>query len=76
MTTSTLPFPDPRGPTRTITAITERSDATILTLSCGHVSDYAPHFTYKLGAYTRCFDCGRAELAAWEETQRGRCHDY
>lgn len=50
--------PDPRGPSRTIQAIEERRDITLLTLDCGHVGRFAQHFTYKTGRTVHCFDCG------------------
>lgn len=49
--------PDPRGPVRTITAIHESSGPTLITKDCGHTSEHAQHFTYKLGAQIHCFDC-------------------
>jgi len=49
---------DPRGPTRTITGIEERSDITLLSLSCGHTGRANQIFHYKIGEECRCFDCG------------------
>jgi len=49
---------DPRGPTRTITGIQERSDITLLSLSCGHTGRANQIFHYKIGEECRCFDCG------------------
>jgi hypothetical protein len=48
---------DPRGPHRTITAIVESTGPTLITTDCGHTSECANHFTYKLGARTHCFQC-------------------
>ncbi len=52
---------DPRGPIRTITAIEERSDATLLTLDCGHVATCNQIFHYKIGASERCTFCLEAK---------------
>lgn len=49
---------DPRGPIKQITAIEERSDITLLALTCGHVSKANQIFHYKVGADSRCFECG------------------
>jgi hypothetical protein len=51
---------DPRGPHRTITAIGEGCGPTLITKSCGHTSEYANHFTYKLGARIHCYACREA----------------
>lgn len=48
---------DPRGPHRTITAMVEGAGPTLVTKDCGHTSEYANHFTYKLGARIHCFQC-------------------
>jgi hypothetical protein len=48
---------DPRGPVRQIKAIEERSDATLLTLSCGHVGRFNQIFHYKIGEDCRCVRC-------------------
>lgn len=50
-------YSDPRGPVRTITAIEERTDATLLTLDCGHVGRFNQIFHYKLGNPVRCHEC-------------------
>lgn len=50
--------PDPRGPTRTIVSIRESGGPTLITKDCGHTSEYANHFTYKVGALIHCFHCG------------------
>lgn len=51
---------DPRGPIRSIVAIKERTDGTAITKDCGHTSDHAPHFMYKLGARIHCYQCREA----------------
>ena len=51
---------DPRGPHRTVEAIAEGSGPTMITKSCGHTSEYASHFTYKLGARIHCYQCREA----------------
>lgn len=51
---------DPRGPHRTITAIAESCGPTLITKSCGHTSECANHFTYKLGARIHCYACREA----------------
>lgn len=58
--------PDPRGPTRIITAVDDRSrnDITLVTLECGHVAHCANHFTYKVGKPLHCFDCGPRGMQA------------
>ena len=49
---------DPRGPTRKIVSVECRTDITLVSLECGHISDCAQHFTYKVGAMMHCFNCG------------------
>lgn len=51
--------PDPRGPLRRVTTVglTDRTNH-MVTLECGHVPNLAPHFTYKVGSYLHCFQCG------------------
>ena len=53
--------PDPRGPIRQIVSIerTTSPHEALLTLSCGHVSHCAGHFTYKCGRDSHCFECGQ-----------------
>lgn len=48
---------DPRGPSRIVTGIVERTDGTAITRDCGHTSDCNQAFTYKLGARMHCFQC-------------------
>lgn len=48
---------DPRGPVRQIVAIEERTDATLLKLSCGHVGRFNQIFHYKLGHDCHCVQC-------------------
>lgn len=55
---------DPRGPSRVIVAIEERSDATILTLDCGHTSICNQIFHYEIGAPSGCLKCNDQERAA------------
>ncbi len=50
---------DPRGPMRQIMNIERTPSAVLLTLSCGHVSHCAPHFSYKTGKDQHCYDCGQ-----------------
>jgi hypothetical protein len=61
MSTAALlyPAPDPRGPMRKIVAIKESSGPTLITKDCGHTSEYANHFTYKVGASLHCYACGQ-----------------
>lgn len=49
------------GPQRTIVAVEERSDATLVTNSCGHVSSCNQIFHYKIGTEHSCFECLFAE---------------
>lgn len=64
---------DPRGPLRTILEVLplahEESDSLIgdytpIRLDCGHVAKMNWIFHYKVGASTRCFQCGQEEAAA------------
>ncbi len=49
---------DPRGPVRTITAVgNTRETSHILTLNCGHVREFVPHYTYRVGDLCRCLLC-------------------
>jgi hypothetical protein len=48
---------DPRGPRRVIVSVQEGSGPTLITKSCGHTSEYANHFTYKVGAPIHCYGC-------------------
>ncbi len=50
---------DPRGPIRQIESIERTPSAVLLTLSCGHVSHCATHFSYKTGNDSHCFECGQ-----------------
>lgn len=54
---------DPRGPLRRITAIQESAGPTLITKECGHTSEHANHFTYKVGADIHCFDCRKPYVA-------------
>ena len=50
---------DPRGIMRTIVAVDRGTGPTLITMSCGHVGEFANHFTYKIGTEIRCFRCGQ-----------------
>lgn len=57
---------DPRGPIREIVSIEERSDATMITMSCGHTGRFNQIFHYKIGASVHCFQCGQLEkYSSW-----------
>ena len=55
-----MQYKDPRGPLRTIFAVEERSDAIVVTFTCGCVGRFVPH---RRGAYrvgdddVRAFNC-------------------
>ena len=62
---------DPRGPVRHIDSIELTPSAALLTLSCGHVSRCAPHFSYKTGNNSHCYSCGQqAKKAAQDGRDR------
>jgi hypothetical protein len=48
---------DPRGPIRQIVSIEERTDATLCTLTCGHVARFNQTFSYKVGSDQHCIQC-------------------
>ena len=52
-------YKDPRGPQRKIVEIKDKWKGVIL-LSCGHVANLNPIYTYKVGADCRCFACAKA----------------
>jgi hypothetical protein len=54
------PGKDPRGPVMTITHVSESptGSETLLKLSCGHVARVNQIYHYKVGAESRCFQCG------------------
>jgi len=45
------------GPQRTILAVEERSDGTLVTNNCGHVERCNQIFHYKVGTEHSCFSC-------------------
>lgn len=51
------PFVDPRGPLRTVLAVEERTDTTLVTLICGHVGHFNQTWRYRVGDEHRCFAC-------------------
>lgn len=51
---------DPRGPYRTVTAVVADTGPTLITKDCGHTSEYANHFTYKVGTRMHCYACREA----------------
>lgn len=57
---------DPRGPVRTATHVEARTDIVLVTLTCGHVGHFVPHFTYRVGDTHRCFRCGQDAAARRE----------
>ncbi len=50
---------DPRGPVRFATEVVESPTGgmTLVTLSCGHVREFANHFHYCVGSEQRCSAC-------------------
>lgn len=49
--------PDPRGPVRTIVAVEQRPDVTLILLSCGHTGHFNQIFHYEVGSDARCMQC-------------------
>jgi hypothetical protein len=49
---------DPRGPIRKITDINQRSDVTLVTMDCGHTGRMNQIYMYRIGANSRCYECG------------------
>lgn len=47
-------------PNRVIVEIDLTPSIALLSLECGHVAQYARHFSYSLGNNVRCLECGRA----------------
>ena len=52
-------------------SIEETPSSTFLTLSCGHIRDFAPHFSYKVGEKYPCYDCGKVRAALLDEFKDG-----
>jgi hypothetical protein len=48
---------DPRGPLRTATAVELKDGVPFVTLDCGHVRQFASHFSYRVGDTHNCFAC-------------------
>lgn len=60
--------PDPRGKIVTIMEVLDLAESTHpqiigtirpLLLSCGHIGQFNPVMTYKVGASAHCFQCGQ-----------------
>lgn len=50
---------DPRGPIQKIVSVEKRPDAALVGLSCGHVARLNQIFSYRIGDYCHCFQCGQ-----------------
>jgi hypothetical protein len=48
---------DPRGPLRTVVKVEPTPKITRITFDCGHVGQFAQHFTYRVGSQMRCIRC-------------------
>ena len=54
---------DPRGPERSLEAIEYTARCTLITLSCGHVSECNAIYAYKIGSTSRFMKCRRKDAS-------------
>ena len=62
---------DPRGPMRTVVSVEGEASVTLVTLSCGHVGNFATHFHYKVGSATHCIECRRDDETRTTQMEQG-----
>ena len=55
--------PDPRGTRVLITSVDWRKNGVTLTYDCGHTGEANQIFSYEVGSGSRCFTCGKENLA-------------
>lgn len=68
MQVSFLGQPDPRGPIAMVATIRDRTGGHYyLDLDFGHSAEVVGHFSYRVGEYHRCYQCGKAQAQAWFE---------
>ena len=48
---------DVQGPRRDVVSINQQSEATYITLACGHVGNFNQIFDYSKEKQMHCFDC-------------------